>query len=36
MAHPKFREAMDKFIFYLKNEDRESIAKMEQFDLKNL
>lgn len=36
MGHPKFRQAMDKFIFYLKNNDEESIKNMKDFDLKNL
>lgn len=27
---------MDKFIFYLNNEDAEAISKMQEFDLKNL
>jgi hypothetical protein len=36
MRHPKYREAMDKFSFNLKNKNSEEILSMTDFDLKNL
>ena len=36
MNHPKYREAMDKFSFHMKNRNQEEIENFKDFDLKNL
>lgn len=36
MAHPKYREAMDKFMFFMNNKDEEGLKSITEFDLKNL